>query len=195
MRSRKLPTMICLLGHLTLFLMVSLSLSASPPAPDAQFEAVTLTDGIPDGLPNPSSLVQYANHTVSAGREIACFLQPHPPQRHLRLISYTDCYAGMARGLLLGDDVMYPLRWTKDKLPTTWAVGTCMIILDEKDGAPGRLQRAEIAHVAALVTRICVTHNDDPLGGQTSIGDRNQFTVTVYGRQWQRVERASTPRV
>ena len=185
MRLERSPAMLGLRGLLNyltlLFLIIPSSFSLTPPIPNARIEQLTLPSGFLDGLSNSTVAVRMANQTLSGGREIACYTTPSEGHR---LIKYMDCYSDMARGLLLGDDVMDRERIRKQNLPFSWNAGTCMIILSDKTGVFGTLQKVEIAHVAALITRVCVTHNEEPLGGFTSLGDRNQFTLTVYGRKY-----------
>lgn len=98
-----------------------------------------------------------------------------------------DCYSAMARGLLLGNDVMERTTFTAYGKPFSWNGGSCMIIIDQKSAfAPG-IQKAEIAHIASLVTRLCVRHNPnsgEPFGGQMVMGESDAYTLTVYGREW-----------
>ncbi|KAI4191557.1 MAG: hypothetical protein LQ346_004744 [Caloplaca aetnensis] len=177
------------LRSLTLLLLnISLALSATPPPPDTQISRVRLPINTPGvGLASPPIEVHTTNHTLSDGRAIACFRQRPKHEERLWWIREMDCYSSMARGLLLGDDVMQPKDWTEPGRPYSWNSGTCMIILDQKDAdaAPG-IQEAEVAHVAAVITRICVTKKalGEPLGGQTLVGIRDAYTLTVWGRDW-----------
>lgn len=183
----KLAMMQLFLCYLTLlFVNISFAVSATPPALDAQVSQVNLPSNVPGGPVNSSIAVQIANQTVSAGRQIACFIQKEKHEERLWWIKYMDCYSSMARGILLGDDTMLRKIWTEYEKPGSWNSGTCMIILDQKGAAAPGIQKAEIAHVASTVTRFCVRQSPDrePLGGQTSIGERDAYTLTVFGREW-----------
>ncbi|KAL8933150.1 MAG: hypothetical protein Q9216_006497 [Gyalolechia sp. 2 TL-2023] len=169
---------------LTLLLIVHFTITANPSVPDAQKERVTLPTGLADGPSTSTVAVQIANQTLTAGRKVSCFVQRKPSEEQIRPIKFMDCYAGTARGLLLGDDVMLPTRWKEDMVPFAWNAGTCSIILDEPSKTPGNLQKAEIAHFTAIITKVCVTNNMEPLGGQMFIGNRDQFALTVWGRKW-----------
>ncbi|KAL9001892.1 MAG: hypothetical protein Q9188_005152 [Gyalolechia gomerana] len=168
----------------TLLLIVPFTITANPPVLDAQIEQVTLPAGLADDLSSSSVAVRIENQTVTAGRKIACFMQKKPLKDQLHQINFMDCYWGMARGLLLGDDVMAPTRWNKDMVPFAWSTGSCSIILDEPSQTPGSLRKAEIAHFTAIITKICVKNNPVPLGGQMFIGEGDQFSLTVWGRKW-----------
>lgn len=168
----------------TLLLTVHHTIAANPPAPNAQIQQVNLPTGLADDLFNSSVAVNLANQTVTGGRPIACFLPRKPPEEQLRQIRFMDCYGGMARSILLGDDVMIPTRWTDSMIPFAWNAGSCCIVLDKTKPGPANLPKAEIAHYAAIMTKICVKNNEDPLGGQMTIGSRDQFTVTLWGRKW-----------
>ncbi|KAL8902754.1 MAG: hypothetical protein Q9207_004407 [Kuettlingeria erythrocarpa] len=171
-----------------LLLNISLALSATPPPRDTQISRVRLPINTPGaGLGSPPTKVHTTNHTLSDSRAIACFRQRPKHEERLWWIREMDCYSSMARGLLLGDDVMEAKVWTEPRRPYSWNSGTCMIILDQKDdGAPPGIQEAEVAHVAALITRFCVAEKvlGEPLGGQTFVGDGDEYTLTVWGRDW-----------
>lgn len=169
---------------LTLLSIIPSTISANPPAPDAQIQQLTLPTGLPDGLSSSSVAVQVVRQNITAGHDIACFLQRKPPEEQLRKIDFMDCYAGIARSVLLGDDVMVPTRWTDNMIPFAWNAASCCIILDKPKPAPADLEKAEVAHYAALIARVCVKNNKEPLGGQMVVGARNQFTLTLWGRKW-----------
>lgn len=174
-----------LLRYLTLlFLNISSAASATPPVPDAQISQVRLPINTPDGRAGFPVEVHLSNQTLLGGRLVSCFKQAKKHEERLWWIKGMDCYSGMARGLLLGDDVMLRKVWTEPGRPYSWNSGTCMIILDQRgDVAPG-IQKAEIAHFASLITRICVVNNmeGEPLGGQIHIGIGDAYSVTVWGR-------------
>ncbi|KAI4140590.1 MAG: hypothetical protein L6R39_005737 [Caloplaca ligustica] len=167
-----------------LLLNISFAVAVTSPAPDARISQINLPSNIPDGLARSPVEVHLANQTLSAGREIACFIQHKPPREQLHWISDMDCFGDMARGLLLGDDVMERKKFTLYGRPFSWNAGTCMIIIDQSGAAAPGIQKAEIAHIAALVTRICVSYSleDEPLGGQALMGDGDAYRLTVYGR-------------
>lgn len=169
-----------------LLFKVSFTVSATQPASDTQIQQVNLpTTSVLDGLANSSVAVQVVNQIVSDGRDVACFVQRKLPRERLRHIDYMDCYFDMARGLLVGDDVMMPKRYTEHGRPFAWNAGTCMIIIDQIGADAPLIQTAEIAHIAALVTRFCVVRKvqGEPLGGQTIMGEGDAYTLSVYGRR------------
>ncbi|KAL8760690.1 MAG: hypothetical protein Q9184_003137 [Pyrenodesmia sp. 2 TL-2023] len=173
------------LRYLVLLLLnFSPATSATPPAPDARISQVRLPINTPDGRAGSTVEVHLANQTLSGGRAVSCFKQKEKHEERLSWIKEMHCYTSMARGLLLGDDVMERKVWTTPGRPFSWNSGTCMIILDQKGDVTPGIQEAEIAHVASLITRICVVKNveGEPLGGQASIGIGNAYSVTVWGR-------------
>ncbi|KAL8726364.1 MAG: hypothetical protein Q9166_006771 [cf. Caloplaca sp. 2 TL-2023] len=164
---------------------LSLSIAISPPATDPQMQQINLPTG-PSNLPSNISdaPVQFANTTMYGGRPIGCFAQRKPPLPPLPTISPMDCYTNMARALLLGDDVMDRRIWTRYNVPFSYSARSCLIILDSEDmTVVDHFSEAEIAHLAAVITFPCVENNDVPLGGRTHIGDKGEFTVTVFGRR------------
>ncbi|KAL8924779.1 MAG: hypothetical protein Q9208_003869 [Pyrenodesmia sp. 3 TL-2023] len=175
------------LRYLTLLLLnISPATSATPSAPDAQIGQVRLPINTPDGRAGSPVKVHLANQTLSGGRAVACFKQREKQEERLWWINVMDCYSSMARGLLLGDDVMLRKDWTEPGRPYSWNAGSCMIILDQKGNVAPGIQEAEIAHVASVITRICVLKSmeGEPLGGQASIGIGNAYSVTVWGRDY-----------
>lgn len=176
------------LCYLALLLInIAFTISASPPDAALQVEQVSLPTS-PPAIPfNLSTAVQTTNGSEVVGLAIGCFGKDTIKHKTFIPIRYMDCYTGIARALLLGDDVMVPERWTKARLPYAWKAGSCQIILDAEDErAVGDIQMAEIAHVASMVTLYCVTDRDGPkaLGGQAPIGSEGQFMVTLFGRKW-----------
>ncbi|KAL8644901.1 MAG: hypothetical protein Q9210_007014 [Variospora velana] len=172
---------------LALFLLnISSATSATIAAQDGPISQDTLPSNIAGGLFNAPAEVRIANGTLLAGRTIACFIQKEAHEKRLFWITYMDCYSAMARGLLVGDDVMERKIFTTGNKPFSWNGGSCMIIIDQKGTAAPRIQKAEIAHYASLVTRLCVRHSPEgePLGGQMAMGERDAYTLTVYGREW-----------
>ncbi|KAL8723519.1 MAG: hypothetical protein Q9181_007270 [Wetmoreana brouardii] len=168
-----------------LLLNISFALSARPSNADLQVEQTRSPTGFSDVPFNLSALtLQPTNISVAAGRPIACFDDPskHEP---LKLLRFMDCYGVVARGLLLGDEVMVRQRWTRVRLPFAWKAGTCQVILDAEElSAWDDIQLAEIAHVASMVTYACVTTQgkQSAFGGLAPVGDKGEFKVLILGR-------------
>ncbi|KAL8694806.1 MAG: hypothetical protein Q9224_003499 [Gallowayella concinna] len=177
-----LRLLLCL--ALSLVLHIPEAWSANLPAPKPHLQRINLPPGFKDLPFNLSdAAVGIADPTLLNGIPPICLPQRPKPLLPFFLIKALDCYRTMARGLLLGDDVMDRRRWARINTPFTWNAGTCMIIVDSRDEtALDYFSDAEIAHVAASIALPCVANNDEPLGGRASIGIRGDFTVTVYGR-------------
>ncbi|KAI4241384.1 MAG: hypothetical protein L6R40_004560 [Gallowayella cf. fulva] len=176
--------MLGVLGYLVSLLHISSTSSATPPATNMQLQRLRSSIDLPDHPSNIShAAINISSTTLYDGRPIECFAQRKRPLSPLRTAIPMDCYATMARALLIGDDVMNRQRWTRDRVPSSWIAGTCLIILDSNDMTiVDDFSKAEIAHLAAAIAYPCVAENPLPLGGRTIIGERGQFTVTVFGR-------------
>ncbi|KAL8699710.1 MAG: hypothetical protein Q9201_005852 [Fulgogasparrea decipioides] len=172
-----------------LLLDIFFALSTSPSNADLQVRSPTGLSDVPFNL--SALAVQPTNISVAAGRPIACFDEPSRAHEPLKIVKFMDCYTDVARGLLLGDEVMIRQIWTRVRLPFSWNAGTCQVILDAEDlSAWDYIQPAEIAHVASMITYFCVIAQEPHLayGGVASIGNKGEFRVVVLGRTNPRVE-------
>ncbi|KAL8869488.1 MAG: hypothetical protein Q9174_004239 [Haloplaca sp. 1 TL-2023] len=134
-----------------------------------------------------TNVTQIFNETGPLDFSLACFEKSTRSTVELRLVRFMDCYSGIARAMLLGDDVMERKRWGEGNTPFSWNAGSCMFVLDPGDGkASDIISKAEIAHVAAQLTLFCVTRRqeDERLGGQAEIGSSGHFSLNVLGRKW-----------
>ena len=135
-------------------------------------------------LPN---VTQVFNETGELDFAVACFEKSTRSTVVPKLIKYMDCYSGIARAMLLGEDVMERKRWSNNNTPFAWNAGSCLFILDPGDEkGPDDISMAEIAHVAAQVTLFCVTtrEEDERYGGQAEIGSSGHYSLNVLGRKW-----------
>ncbi|KAI4195747.1 MAG: hypothetical protein LQ350_007028 [Teloschistes chrysophthalmus] len=177
---------LALLLNLLLLLLLQhhVAFAITPPSASLTIEQQTIS---PAHLPDPS-LYNTNTTTTTAGDLVTCYHPDNPSSIPLRPIRYIDCYTDVARGLLLGDEVMVRKRWARPNLPFAYNAGTCMIVVssEEDPGAVGWFQMAEVAHVASIVTLYCVTNRKpgEAVGGHMPVGPGRVFRVTVLGRKF-----------
>ncbi|KAL8684183.1 MAG: hypothetical protein Q9218_008387, partial [Villophora microphyllina] len=113
---------------------ISFTISATPPPNTQNLEIEQVRS--PPGLPEPSVYTTSQNDTTTldAGVYITCFDHSTPSTVPFKPIRYMDCYSDMARGPLLGDGVMVHKRWARPDLPFAYNAGTCMLIVDTREG-------------------------------------------------------------
>ncbi|KAI4230937.1 MAG: hypothetical protein LQ352_008422, partial [Teloschistes flavicans] len=133
---------------LLLSLLLRIALSITPPSGILSIEQAISPPGLPEASLYNASLQNGNNDTIhhlSDGSLVVCFHPSHPTSLPLRLIRYIDCYMDMARGLLIGDEVMIRKRWARPNIPYSYNAGTCMIVVssEEHPSAVGYFQMAE----------------------------------------------------
>ena len=184
--------MLCFLQILTIHILTlgvlgitrSPDLDSSLLVNSSQVNNVTLLDL--DSLDNSSgtNATEYSASAIGAVIP-TCFTQPNPDEPQLHSVIIDDCLEVLFE-ILRSPTALIPNAWDSRfrDFPVWNVFGTCAIGLvpryqTSRDVFPELL----VAHVAAVVTDVCVNNRlDVKVGGIAIVGARREFEVCVYGR-------------